>query len=60
MGSSTQKEKMGAVPAYGYCPICGRPGKQRERRPNGNDHCEDGHIYPSASAHKGNRATTAS
>lgn len=32
---------------YGYCPICGAPGKSRERRLNGNDICENGHAYPS-------------
>lgn len=31
---------------YGYCPICGAPGKSRERRPDGNDVCERGHSYP--------------
>jgi hypothetical protein len=36
--------------AYGFCPICGAPGSQRERRPNGNDRCAKGHEYPSASA----------
>lgn len=36
--------------AYGFCPICGAPGSQRERRPHGNDRCEKGHEYPSASA----------
>lgn len=35
---------------YGYCPKCGAPGKQRERRPNGNDICENGHEYPSRDA----------
>jgi hypothetical protein len=30
----------------GYCPICG--GVIRERRPNGNDRCGNGHNYPSA------------
>lgn len=34
----------------GYCPICGLPGVMRERRPNGNDRCAMGHIYPSATA----------
>lgn len=33
--------------SYGYCPECGRPGVQRERRPEGNDQCEAGHTYPS-------------
>ena len=33
--------------AYGYCPECGAKGVMRERRPNGNDTCENGHVYPS-------------
>ena len=37
---------------YGYCPHCGAPGKTRERRPNGNDTCENGHVYPSSAALK--------
>lgn len=36
--------------AYGFCPICGAPGTQRERRPNGNDICENGHEYKSSDA----------
>ena len=32
---------------YGYCPVCGGMGKSRERRIDGNDRCENGHIYPS-------------
>jgi len=35
---------------FGFCPICGKPGKSRERRPNGDDRCEDGHAYPSSNA----------
>jgi hypothetical protein len=35
---------------YGYCPECESPGVERERRPNGNDKCGDGHTYPSANA----------
>ena len=35
---------------YGYCPKCGAPGRQREKRPGGNDICENGCVYPSASA----------
>ena len=35
---------------YGNCPECGKPGVSRERRPNGNDVCENGHIYPSKTA----------
>jgi hypothetical protein len=30
---------------YGFCPKCGARGKSRERRPNGNDTCENGHTY---------------
>lgn len=36
--------------AYGRCPICGARGKSRERRINGNDACENGHVYPSKDA----------
>tara|TARA_B100000745_G_scaffold82648_1_gene51585 strand:- start:14435 stop:15202 length:768 start_codon:yes stop_codon:yes gene_type:complete len=36
--------------AYGFCPHCGLPGHTRERRINGNDTCEGGHIYPSRSS----------
>jgi hypothetical protein len=32
---------------YGFCPICGAPGANRERRPDGNDICRNGHTYPS-------------
>ena len=35
---------------YGYCPTCGAPGVSRERRPNGDDQCTNGHVYPSADA----------
>lgn len=37
---------------YGHCPHCGHIGLRRERRPNGNDTCTNGHVYPSASAVK--------
>jgi hypothetical protein len=37
---------------YGYCPICGSPGVKRERRPDGNDTCENNHVYPSRDARK--------
>ena len=33
---------------YGYCPKCGQPGVSRERRPDGNDRCGNGHTYPSS------------
>lgn len=35
---------------YGYCPRCTAQGRTRERRPNGNDTCEQGHTYPSRDA----------
>jgi hypothetical protein len=35
---------------YGFCPVCGAPGIRRERRPNGNDFCENGHGYLSSQA----------
>jgi hypothetical protein len=38
------------VAVYGYCPECGEKGVQRERRPNGNDKCANGHTYPSSKA----------
>lgn len=37
---------------YGYCPKCGAPGKSRERRPNGDDRCDNDHRYPSKNATK--------
>lgn len=37
---------------YGICPHCGAQGISRERRLNGNDMCENGHVYPSSSALK--------
>ena len=45
----------GLVPAvpvavYGYCPVCGGAGVMRERRPNGDDKCTNGHKYPSSKA----------
>lgn len=33
-----------------FCPICGAPEHLRERRPNGNSKCEEGHPYPSAAS----------
>ena len=36
------------VAVYGYCPECGEKGVQRERRPNGNDKCVNGHTYSSS------------
>lgn len=46
---------------YGRCPHCGSEVIRRERRPNGDDHCKNGHIYPSKASIKpaaaGNNAT---
>jgi hypothetical protein len=38
------------VAVYGYCPECGAKGVMRERRPDGNDKCANGHTYPSCKA----------
>ncbi len=35
---------------YGFCPQCGAAGLFRERRPNGDDTCDNGHKYPSLEA----------
>jgi hypothetical protein len=35
---------------YGYCPECGAKGVMRERRPDGNDKCANGHTYQSCKA----------
>jgi hypothetical protein len=35
---------------YGYCPVCGDACAARERRPDGDDTCVNGHTYPSAAA----------
>lgn len=40
-------ELEGDVSPYGYCPHCGERSVSRERRVNGNDTCEKGHVYPS-------------
>lgn len=33
--------------SYGYCPKCNGKVISRERRMNGNDRCENGHVFPS-------------
>ena len=38
------------VAVYGYCPECGGAGVMRERRPNGDDKCTNGHKYSSSKA----------
>lgn len=35
---------------YGRCPKCNGLGAARERRPDGNDKCVNGHVYPSRDA----------
>lgn len=35
---------------YGYCPVCGSEIASRERRPDGNDICDEGHKFPSKDA----------
>jgi hypothetical protein len=37
----------GDMSLYGFCPVCGFKGLKRERRPNGDDMCPNGHEYPS-------------
>jgi hypothetical protein len=43
-------ELRGKIAPYGYCPHCGKAGVSRERRLEGNDTCESGHVYPSRAA----------
>lgn len=40
------------TPGYGTCPQCGAQIVSRERRPDGNDRCENGHVFPSREAVK--------
>lgn len=49
---STEETIYTAIPVidYGRCPHCGGNVVTRERRINGNDTCEDGHVYPSRSS----------
>jgi hypothetical protein len=35
---------------YGTCPFCGADIVSRERRPDGNDTCSNGHVFPSNKA----------
>lgn len=42
--------KTALSPPYGFCPECGAEGEVRERRPDGNDVCTNGHVYPSKTA----------
>lgn len=50
INTNRRKPRKGQSMTYGNCPKCGAMGAGRERRPNGNDECENGHIYPSANA----------
>lgn len=36
--------------SYGYCPLCGAPTVEHDRRPGGNNICANGHSYPAADA----------
>lgn len=45
-------ENQNEINPLGYCPTCGAPGVERERRLNGNDTCKNGHVYPSKDARK--------
>lgn len=36
--------------AFGYCPHCDQPSISREKRPNGNDECKNGHRYPTTAS----------
>ena len=47
---SGKKIKIEKKAPYGYCPVCVAPGVERQRRPNGNDTCENGHTYKSSQA----------
>ena len=33
-----------------FCPTCGAHTVERDRRPGGDDRCENGHVYPSFEA----------
>lgn len=35
---------------FGFCPHCSSRSVSREKRPDGNDRCEKGHVYPSSSS----------
>lgn len=35
------------APEFGKCPQCGAAVVEKERRPNGNSTCENGHTFPS-------------
>jgi len=54
LGPATEGEGGEASP-LGWCPVpgCGKRGASRERRLNGNDTCEAGHVYPSKDADTG-------
>ena len=47
---SEAKKKVILPGLYGSCPHCGARVTDRERRPDGDDICENGHKYPSKSS----------
>ena len=50
VGKQALAQTQEPVAVYGYCPECGAKGVMRERRPNGNDKCANGHTYPSSTS----------
>lgn len=49
---SDKRREQTKIPLGETCPKCGGKMVSRERRKNGNDTCENGHVYPSADAVK--------
>ena len=45
--STALEAKDEPVANYGYCPVCGAKGTSRERHPDGNTTCVNGHKYKS-------------
>ena len=45
-----EQELLKPESVYGYCPVCKGAGVSRDRCPNGNDRCVNGHTYPSATS----------
>jgi hypothetical protein len=50
VGKQALAQTQEPVAVYGYCPECGAKGVMRERRPNGDDKCANGHTYPSSTS----------
>ena len=51
IGTSIETATTGST-HLGFCPKCHVPGCTRERYPDGNDTCQNGHVYPSLDALK--------